>query len=181
MAASRYGSEQSSRSRIVVRSRLRVAPNSGVVGWLLICLSLFLIVLFQPLWELGAPIWFQGQLATAPSENIDVRRMWFNEGRRGRVRVYEVRYTFQAVDGKSYAGVSYYADPETAPGRDRAVVEYQPWWPSVSRLQGRRVTPGGLWSLGILAPGLLGIVLVRAARIGARKDSWVTIASATHR
>lgn len=151
---------------------MRVGRGCKVIGWLLIAFSGLLVVAFQPLWELGAPIWFLGDLTTAPSENIDVQQMWFREGRRGRFAVYSLRYEFTAVDEQTYSGVSYYSDGDPGAGRVRGLVEYHPLFPPISRLKGHRVTPGGPWGLLMLVPGLIGVAAVSAARSASRTRHW---------
>lgn len=93
MAAWQSRTGTATRVGVSAASSQKVAPNAVVVGWLLIALSSVLVIFFQPLWELGAPIWYLGEPTTAPSENIDVRRMWFSEGRRGRLAAAPARRT----------------------------------------------------------------------------------------
>jgi hypothetical protein len=137
-----------------------------VVGWLLIGMSAVLAVLFNPLGELGGQVYFLGGLSTSPSEIIEVRRLPFTEGGRARFAVDAINYQFQAPDGRVYGGVSYASAGDLATGPTRGTVEYRASLPGISRLGGHRMSPGGMAGLVMLAPGLVGVLLLRGGRRG---------------
>ena len=148
------------------------ARGRVVLGWILLAIGVLCTWLLEPLGQIGGFLYFQGSLSTAPVEVVEVRRMPLSEGYRRGAPVYALDYRFVADDGRTYAGVSYEAASEPGHRRNRGLVEYHATRPSISRLQGHRVTPYGPASLVVLVPGIVGMLLLTRGG-GAAPTGWI--------
>jgi hypothetical protein len=79
--------------------------------------------------------------------------------------VYEYRFTFTARNEREYTGTSYSTGREWSRG-DRVTVEYVPEEPSISRIQGGRISTFSPWVLFVLIFPAVGGAMFLGAAIG---------------
>lgn len=148
-----------------VRAQLLFGGSLGVTGWLLLAFLSPFGWLFGGNADVLSPLAFAKDAEFVDGRVTGVKETGAKEGKR---HVYEVAYEYRPAGHESLTGTSYTTGDAPAVG-DSVRVQYQPQKPTLSRIEGGRLTIFGPAAVVSLVFPLIGAVIAGFAFASGRR------------